>query len=115
MPYLIVKDAAGLIKFLKNVFGGELKFSMPREEGSDIIAHAEVRIGEAVVMMAEATEQFPVCTAGIFIYVDDTQAVYDKALANGATSIMPPAKMDYASLTAGFTDPCGNVWWPATL
>lgn len=115
MPYLIVKNAAGLIDFLKNVFGGEVTFSMPRSEGSDVIAHAEVSIGEAVVMMAEATDQFPVCTAGLFIYVDDTQATYDKALANGATSIMPPAKMQYASLAAGFTDPCGNTWWPATL
>jgi PhnB protein len=112
MPYLIIKDAPKLIEFLKKVFGAELRLSVPREDGT--IMHAEIKIGEAVIMLSEARPKFRIQPAGMFIYVDDTDATYKLALSEGATSVMEPAKMEYADRAAGVADAFGNTWWLAT-
>src|ERR1043166_4284081 len=111
MPYIIVSNAAGFMSFLENVFDATEKFKMMRDENT--IAHAEMMIGESVVMLADATEQAEARTAGMFIYVEDADGTYHEALAEGGTSIMPPSDQEYGR-TAGFTDPFGNVWWPTT-
>ena len=109
MPYLIVPDAGKFIGFMKNVFGATEQVIVPRSEG--VIMHAELRIGDAVVMLADATEQFSPRPAGIFIYVDNVDETYRNALAEGAESKMVPATQPYG-YTCGFTDPFGNDWWP---
>ena len=113
MPYIIVQDADKFIDFLQTVFDAKIKFRMDTNDGS--VMHAELAIGEGVVMVSEASATFGKNTAGLFVYVADTKQVYDLAIENGATSIMEPRKADYADLTAGFLDPFGNTWWPATL
>ena len=112
MPYLIVSGASDFIEFLKNVFHGEVQYSMPRSEG--VIAHAEVRIGASTVMLADATEEFAPCTAGMFIYVDNADEVYGRALAAGATSVQEPADMPYGR-SGGVADRWGNTWWVTAL
>jgi uncharacterized glyoxalase superfamily protein PhnB len=107
-PYLTVKDAGGLIDFIKQVFGGEETFRM----GEDSVAHAEMRIGDSMVMLGEAqNEPIP---AMIHLYMPDTDAVYRRALAAGATSLREPTDMFYGDRTGGVQDRFGNQWWIAT-
>lgn len=111
MPYLIIKDAARFMDFMQNVFGAKEKFKMMRDE--NIIAHAEMSIGDSVIMLADATDAFKTMPAGMFIYVADADETYHKALAEGATSIMPPSDQEYGR-TCGIADAFGNTWWPTT-
>jgi PhnB protein len=75
-----------------------------------LIMHAEIRIGESMIMFADATPGHTRQNAGMFIYVDDCDAVYQKALDNGATTAAPPADQSYGR-SAGVKDPFGNTWW----
>jgi len=73
--------------------------------------HGELRIGEAVVMFADVTEQFATRPSGIFIYVENTDETYKKAMKEGSISLMEPGQQPYG-YTCGFRDPFGNDWWP---
>jgi len=108
MPYLILPDAAGFIAFIQKVFGGKEKHKEMRDE--HIIRHAEIKIGENVIMLASSTEEYPPDTAALFIYVDDADEVYRKALNEGARSLQAPADRPYGR-SAGVKDPFGNTWW----
>lgn len=109
MPYIIVPNAYKFLEFMKNVFDATEQAIIPRSEG--IIMHGELRIGEAVVMFADTTEQFSARPAGIFIYVENTDETYKKAMDAGSTSLMKPIQQEYG-YTCGFHDPFGNDWWP---
>jgi len=108
MPYLIIKNAPAFFDFTQKVFGAEEKYKAMRDE--KLIMHAEISIGSSVIMFADATEQFKERTAGMFLYVDNCDTVYQKARANGATTAMPPADQSYGR-SAGIADPFGNIWW----
>lgn len=108
MPYLIIPGAQAFFDFTAKVFGATERYRAMRDE--KLIMHAEIAIGSAVVMFADATEQFKQQNAGMFLYVDDCDAVYKKALENGAASHMEPADQSYGR-SAGFQDPFGNTWW----
>jgi PhnB protein len=108
MPYLIVENAAAFIEFTKKVFNATEKHKTMRSE--DVIMHAEISIGNSVIMLADATEQFKVQNAGLFVYVDNCDTVYQKALENGATTVMEPADQTYGR-SAGVKDAFGNTWW----
>ncbi|HEY4323263.1 MAG TPA: VOC family protein [Mucilaginibacter sp.] len=108
MPYLIVENAAAFIDFTQTVFGATLKEKHMRDE--HVIMHAEINIGESVIMLADATERFKARSAGMFVYVDDCDTVYAKALENGATTAMEPADQTYGR-SGGFNDAFGNTWW----
>lgn len=109
MPYLILKNAAGFIDFTQKVFDAEQKYKELREDGHTI-RHAEIVISGCVIMCAESTEEYPVQTANLFVYVENADDTYAKALQNGATSINEPADQSYGR-TCGVSDPNGNVWW----
>jgi PhnB protein len=108
MPYLIIENASAFFQFAQNVFDAEEKHKTMRTE--TLIMHAEINIGGSCIMFADATEQFKEQTAGLFIYVDDCDSVYQKALANGASNLMEPADQEYGR-SAGVRDPFGNTWW----
>src|SRR5258705_11328079 len=105
MPYIIILNAYKFIEFMKNVFGVTEQAIVPRSEG--VIMHGELRIGEAVVMFADVTEQFAARPSGIFIYVENTDETYKKAMNAGSISLMEPAQQPYG-YTCGFHDPFGN-------
>jgi PhnB protein len=109
MPYLIVPEAYSFIDFMKEVFGATEQVIVPRSEG--VIMHGELRIGDAVLMFADVTEQIRPRPAGIFIYVESVDDTYKKALYAGAISTIEPLHQPYG-YTCGFTDPFGNDWWP---
>ena len=108
MPYLIITNAKAFAGFAEKVFGAKVDLIIDRTE--TLIMHGELRIGDAVIMFADATEQFKERPAGMFIYVEGVDAVYARALANGAKSLTPPAKQEYG-YTGGFEDGWGNQWW----
>lgn len=108
-PYLIVQDVDKLIAFVKQAFGATETF---RTTGAAGGTHAEVRIGDSMVMIGSAGgESMP---AMIFLYVEDVDAVYRSALQAGATSLMEPADQPHNDRMAGVKDPFGNQWYMAT-
>ena len=109
MPYLIVKNAAGFIDFLKSVFGATERFKMMREDDVTV-RHAEVDIDGSIIMLAEATAEYVPSPAGMFIYVDNADEAFAKAIELGAKSIMPLQDQDYGR-SGGVKDPFGNQWW----
>jgi uncharacterized glyoxalase superfamily protein PhnB len=76
--------------------------------------HAEVTIGDSVIMMGEPMGEFKPMPCMIYVYVEDTDAVYKQALKAGATSVMEPADQFYGDRNAGVKDMAGNLWWIAT-
>lgn len=111
IPYLIINHATDFFDFTKNVFGSEEKYRQMRDE--KVLMHGEVNIGGSYIMFADATENFPPQNAGMFIYVEDCDGIYKKAMANGALSVMEPSNQSYGR-SAGVKDPFGNTWWITT-
>lgn len=111
-PYLVVADGEGLLAFLRSAFRAEVVSRSVRPDGS--IANAEVRVGDSMVMLAEARAPWKPMPAGFYLYVPDTDAVYQAALAAGGVSLMEPADQFYGDRNAGVQDPWGNNWWIAT-
>jgi len=109
-PYLLVKDGATLIDFLQKAFGAEQVERMDSPDGA--VRHAQLKVGDSFVMLGDP--QGDAMPASLYLYVLDCDAVYERALKAGATSITEPADQFYADRNAGVTDPCGNVWWIGT-
>ncbi len=109
MPYLIIKDAAGFIDYAKEVFGATEKSRQMRDE--NIIVHAQILIGESVIMVSDAIDPCTINNAGIFVYVENADKAYHKAIELGSESLMEPADMPYGR-SSGVKDPYGNTWWP---
>ena len=112
-PYLTVQGAAGLLDFITRVFGGEELRRDLRPDGT--IMNAEIRIGDSVVELSEASEAWPAMPGALHVYLPDTDAVYERALAAGATTLYAPADMEYGERSAGVRDQCGNAWFIATF
>lgn len=109
VPYLIVPGVPNLIAFLSEVFGAEEIQRHLSPEGH--IMHAEIRIGDSVVMMADATEDFPAMPTTLQLLVDDVDATYAHALKAGATSLREPGDQPYGFRNAGVQDASSNRWW----
>lgn len=112
MPYLIVKNATAFFNFTEAVFGAEEKFKHNRED--DTIMHGELKIGSSIIMFADSTPEYPPQESGLFIYVDDADRVYHKAIEEGATRITELSDQPYGR-TGGVKDPFGNTWWITTM
>lgn len=108
IPYLILENPDKFLAFTTEVFGATEKMKVMRDEQT--IMHAEVLIGDSCIMFAGATDEFSVQHAGLYINVANADETYEKALAAGATSIMPPADQEYGR-SGGIKDPSGNTWW----
>jgi uncharacterized glyoxalase superfamily protein PhnB len=111
-PYLIVDGADGTIAFLVRALGAS---EIRRHTGADgRIQHAEIRIDDTVVMIADGVEHWPPVPAHVHVYVADVDAAYRKALAEGATSVQEPVKKGDADKRGGVKDAGGTTWWIAT-
>lgn len=112
-PYLLVQGAEKLINFMKNAFEAKEteRYSMP----DGYIGHAEVRIGDSVIMVADAQgDEYKPMAAGIHLYVEDCDVIYKRAIGAGATSVREPQDQFYGDRSAGVNDQFGNKWWIAT-
>lgn len=111
-PYLIAEGASKLIDFIEKAFGAKTRMSMPGPDGS--IAHAEVEIGDSIIMLADASGEYPLATGMLHLYVDDCDATYQAALAAGATSSRELKTEFYGDRSGGVKDEWGNTWWITT-
>jgi uncharacterized glyoxalase superfamily protein PhnB len=111
-PYLIVDGATGTISFLIQVFAAEELRRFPSPDGK--VMHAEVRIDDTVVMIADAVPGWPPTSGHVHVYVPDVDATYQRALAAGATSVQEPAKKADPDKRGGVRDAGGTTWWIAT-
>jgi uncharacterized glyoxalase superfamily protein PhnB len=111
-PYLIVDGADKLIEFLKAAFGATVTMTMTQPDGK--IGHTELRIGDSVLMMSEARAEWHAMPIMLYLYVEDADATYQKAIDAGATSIMPVKDQFYGDRSGGVKDMCGNQWFIGT-
>jgi PhnB protein len=119
-PYLIFRNCAGAIEFYKKVLGATERLRMPRPDGS--IGHAEIMLGDSCIMMADehpeigayAPEHYGGCPVRMQFYTEDCDAVYKKALSEGAKSEREPKDQFYGDRNAGFVDPFGYLWYVST-
>ena len=111
-PYLIVSDAGAVIDFATNAFGAEVR--MKHLDRSGRVSHAEITIGDSVVMIGEGNEQYPPLPSTLHLYLADVDAVYSRALAAGGESVREPRTEFYGDRMAGVSDSQGNTWWIAT-
>lgn len=111
-PYLIVPDAERILDFMKEAFGATGQELHRTPEGR--VMHAEVRIGDSVVMLGEANEDWTGYRAMIHLYMPDVDEVFRRAVAAGGTPVREVSTQDYGDRTGGVEDPAGNQWWIAT-
>jgi uncharacterized glyoxalase superfamily protein PhnB len=112
-PYLVIAGAADTIAFLSLVFGAEEVRRFATPDGT--VGHAEVRIEDTVIMLAESVENWPPVPAHVHVYVADVDATYGRAVAAGAESIREPVQREgEADRRCGVRGPGGVTWWIAT-
>lgn len=112
MPYLMMEDAAAFIEFAKTVFDAELTHHSMRED--DLVGHCEIQIGGSTVMFSNSRGEWKPVTANMFVYVENADETYKKAIDAGSETVMPPADQDYGR-SCGVTDPFGNTWWVTSV
>jgi PhnB protein len=113
MPYLILKNASKFIEFTKKVFdAADSNTPHLREDGT--VMHAEIIINGSTIMVTDEIKDWSKQTANLFVYVPNADEAYQKALDNGATTLMGLSDQEYGR-TCGVTDPFGNVWWITSI
>jgi uncharacterized glyoxalase superfamily protein PhnB len=108
-PWIISRDTAGVIEFARRAFGAEEIARVVDENG--VIGHAEVRIGDSIVMGFDAKPEWPDTPAFLRLYVADADAVYRRALDAGATSVTEVTHLFWGDHVGRVRDPFGNLWW----
>jgi PhnB protein len=108
-PYLVVKNAPGLLRFIERGIGGKVTYELKSPNGA--LRHVEVRISDSLLMLAEAPEGRGNFPAMLHLYVPDVDAAYSKALKEGATSLHPPMDQPDGDRQGGVRDGWGNEWW----
>lgn len=114
-PWIIARGVARLIDFLKEAFGAEEYGRVYNEDGT--IGHAEVRMGDSVVMLFDAKEEWPDTPSLPRLYVEDGDAVYRRALEAGGTSVTSVTEVTelfFGDRVGRVRDPWGNIWWIQT-
>jgi len=119
-PYIIVKGAAKAIDFYKNAFGATEVMRFPGPNNT--VMHAEIKIGDSVVMLADEHEsgpyRSPIAVGGtpvsLMVYVEDVDTVFNQAVSLGAKSTREVEDQFYGDRSGNLTDPFGHVWTIAT-
>jgi len=112
-PYLVVNGASATIDFLAHVFGATELRRFAHPDG--VVAHAEVQIGDSVIMMADGVEGWPAVPAHVHVYVEDVDATFTRAVDAGAPPVREPVQTEgETDKRGGVRGPGGIVWWIAT-
>jgi PhnB protein len=107
-PSLVARDAAKLVTFMNEAFGAKERMRMPTPDGK--IAHTELEIGDSVVMLSDATNEFPAQAGSLHLYVDNVDAVWDRAIKAGGKQQRPVQNQFYGDRSGVLIDPAGNQW-----
>ena len=111
--YIVADGAQRVIDFVRAVFDAVPLRRYDRPDGS--VMHAEVRIDDTVVMVADSVDGWPAVRTALHVYVPDVDAAFARALAAGGTSVQEPAHREGdPDRRGGVLDPVGNSWWVAT-
>jgi PhnB protein len=108
-PYLMIKDIDGQIDFLVKIFEASIKEQLRMPDGKT--QHAEVKIGDTVIMLSRLENGNPSRPSTNYVFVNDADNTFKSALLNGATEISKPDDKFYGIREAGITDLEGNTWW----
>ncbi len=111
-PYLVVRGVDRLIEFLQRGLGAVEKERHSRPDG--VVMHAELKVGDSIVMMGEAPDEQAAAPSNLYLYVEDVDRTYRQALEAGGTSVREPADQFYGDRVGGLKDPSGNTWWIST-
>ena len=111
-PYLMTDSVRDLLQFTQNAFDAKIVEKMELPDGG--IMHAEIKIGDSIIMMGQAREGAPAMPAMLYLYVEDCDAAYQKAIDAGAISEREPEDQFYGDRSGGVKDPLGNQWWFGT-
>ena len=111
-PYLFAQGASRLIEFISAAFGGEVTFRKSRPDGA--VMHAEMRIGDSMLMLADASAEFGPMPTSVSLYVTDGDAVCQSALQAGGVSVFSVMTLPSGERYGGIKDHSGNIWWVAT-
>ena len=121
-PYLIVGNASKAIEFYQHVLGAKEIMRMA-DPSSGRVGHAEIKVGDSVIMLADEHPEMGIVgpkpggrrpPVSILVYVEDVDAVYQRAISAGATSMREPADQFYGDRNSEIADPFGHVWSLAT-
>lgn len=120
-PYLTLRDGAQAIDFYRKAFGAQEVMRMPGAGGKGVM-HAEIRIGDSMLFLSDefphggtqAPDSLGGATGSVFLYVQDVDATFDRAVKAGAKPSMPPADMFWGDRFAKVVDPFGHHWGLAT-
>ena len=110
---IIVADAEEAIAFLKAGLGAIERYRLRQPNGK--IAHCELKLGSSVLNLGESMEGWPARGLVAQIFVEDSDALFERAVDAGATVVMPMTDMFFGSREGRISDPAGNVWTIATL
>lgn len=113
MPYLILSKSEKFYDFAQSVFDVET-LHLEKREDKETIRHGEIKIGDSTIMFANSTPEWDAQPANLFIYVENADDTYQKALDHGAISVMELKDEEYGR-TCGVKDPKGNVWWITSI
>lgn len=111
-PYLVSKGASKVIDFAKNAFDAKEVHRSMRPDG--LIMHAQIKIGDSMIMIADGAPEHPASPVSLYLYVKDVDALYKSAIKAGGVSVMEPMNMFYGDRNGGVKDPAGNQWWIGT-
>jgi len=110
-PYVTLRQAAEMIDFVKRAFGAEVLHTGTGSAGG---LHAEVRIGDSMIMMGQTRGDWKPMPCGVYLYVENVDEIYPKALAAGGKSQSEPKTQFYGDRVCDVIDPAGNHWWIGT-
>ena len=110
--YMMASDAQAVITFAREVFGATEAMRLARDDGS--IMHAEIRIGDSVIMLSQGTDAYPAFPVWLHVYVHDVDKIYNDALRYGAESVQVPVRKGDPDKRGAVRDSTGNIWWIAT-
>ena len=109
-PFIITKEASKILEFLKRVFGAKEVKEAFTMDTDGLLLHAELRIGDSTVMIADTKEDWPFTPSLLQIYVEDVADALQRAEALGAKIVTKPTAF-YGDIFSRFVDPWNNLWW----
>lgn len=112
-PFIITKSSAKLINFATASFGAIERTRVYNEDGKTI-GHAEIQIGDSVIMMFDSQPDWPATPAFLNVYVEDCDRAHQQAIKNGAQEVTPLSTNAWGDRGSRIRDPLGNIWWIQT-